>query len=85
MVNRESAMKQRVKERNQEKPEKTQCHHFWDIEVANGPSSMGTCRYCGETREFFNAFPTANPLKKSGNPLNLPRISDVEIKKENNS
>jgi hypothetical protein len=78
-------MKQRVKERIQEKPENTQCHHFWDIEVANGPSSMGTCRYCGETREFLNAFPVVNPLRKSGNPLNLPKISDVKIEKENNS
>ncbi|MFA5309548.1 MAG: hypothetical protein WC370_08725 [Dehalococcoidales bacterium] len=78
-------MKQKVKEWIQEKPEKASCHHFWDIEVANGPSSIGTCRYCGEKKEFFNAFPTINPLKKSGNPLSLPRMPDVAINRDNNS
>jgi hypothetical protein len=78
-------MKQKVKERVQEKTEKALCHHFWDIEVANGPASIGTCRYCGETKEFLNAFPTFNPLKKNGNPFNLPKLPDVEIDKENNS
>ena len=81
-------MRQKVKERTEEKPEKTEktaCHHFWDIEVANGPSSIGTCRYCGEKKEFFNAFPTFNPLKKNGSPLNLPRMPNVKIDKDNNS
>ena len=85
MVHRGCVMRQKVKERAPEKTEKVACHHFWDIEVANGPSSVGTCKYCGETKEFLNAFPTFNPLKKNGNPLSLPKLPDVEIDKENNS
>jgi hypothetical protein len=77
-------MRQRVKteERVEEKTEKQACHHFWVIEVANGPSSIGTCKYCGETKEFFNAFPTYNPLKKNGNPFKLPKLIKVEIDKD---
>jgi hypothetical protein len=77
-------MRQRVKtnERVEEKTEKQACHHFWVIEVANGPSSIGTCKYCGETKEFFNAFPTFNPLKKNGNPFKLPKLIKVEIDKD---
>ncbi len=80
-------MRQRVKvaERVAEKTEKPTCHHFWVIEVANGPSSLGTCKYCGETKEFLNAFPTFNPLKKNGNPLQLPKLPDIEIDKESES
>jgi hypothetical protein len=58
------------------------CHHFWVIDVANGPSSLGKCRVCGEKREFLNAFPTFNPLRKNANPLALPRIPKVEMDKE---
>ena len=74
-------MKQRMKEKRnlRGKKEKQKCHHYWEIEVANRPSSLGTCKYCGETREFLNAFPTFNPLRKNGNPLALPKIPDVEI------
>jgi hypothetical protein len=78
-------MKQRVKERIEEKPAKEQCHHYWVIEVANGPTSRGQCKYCGETREFLNAFPEFNPLRKNNNPLNLPKMPDVKIDGESNS
>jgi hypothetical protein len=78
-------MRQRVKEKLSEKKDKQTCHHYWEIEVANGPSSLGTCKYCGETREFLNAFPTFNPLRKHSNPLALPKIPDVEIDKESKS
>lgn len=78
-------MKQRVKERIEEKPAQEQCHHYWIIEVANGPTSRGECKYCGEKREFLNAFPAFNPLKRSGNPLSLPKLPDVEIEEESKS
>lgn len=77
-------MKNTVKERIEEKP-KEQCHHFWEIEVANGPTSIGTCKYCGEQKEFLNAFPTFNPLRRSSNPMNLPVMPDVEIEEESKS
>lgn len=76
-------MRQRVKvaektkekqEKQTEKPMNNQtCHHYWVIEVANGPSSFGTCKFCGEKKEFLNAFPTYNPLKK-GNLFQMPKL-----------
>ena len=75
----------KVKEKLSEKKEKATCHHYWVIEVANGPRSVGTCKYCGETREFFNAFPTFNPLRKNSNPLALPKLPVVEIDGKNKS
>jgi hypothetical protein len=75
-------MKRSLKEKVavQEKIQKTEqkCHHFWVIDVANGPSSLGKCKFCGEKKEFFNAFPTFNPLRKNANPLNLPKLTGLE-------
>lgn len=34
--------------------ESPRCQHFWVIEPAMGPESPGTCRTCGETRDFKN-------------------------------
>ena len=80
-------MRERTKETRKPSAEKEKptCGHYWEIEIANGPSSIGKCKYCGETKEFLNAFPTFNPLKKNSNPLALPKIPDVEIDKESNS
>jgi hypothetical protein len=52
-----SAMKNQVEERTGQNEEQEACHHYWVIEVANGPTSMGECKYCNERREFQNAFP----------------------------
>ncbi|MCS7206611.1 MAG: hypothetical protein NZ951_01555 [Dehalococcoidia bacterium] len=30
------------------------CRHKWVLEIPNGPTSRGTCRLCGEVREFRN-------------------------------
>jgi len=30
------------------------CHHYWMIETAEGPTSKGRCKFCGEEREFYN-------------------------------
>lgn len=78
-------MKQKVKERIEEKPAEEKCHHYWVIEVANGPTSRGECKYCGETKEFLNAFPEFNTLRRSGNPLRLPKMPEVEIDEESKS
>ena len=73
------------KEKSPTKESKPKCGHYWIIEVANGPSSLGTCKYCGETREFLNAFPTYNPLRKNSSPLTLPKLPNVEIEEEDKS
>jgi hypothetical protein len=31
------------------------CNHHWVIDSPNGPTSVGTCRTCGELREFKNS------------------------------
>ncbi len=30
------------------------CRHHWLIQAADGPTSNGVCRICGEVREFKN-------------------------------
>jgi hypothetical protein len=78
--------KEKEKEKIPEKSKKEQtCHHFWVVDVANGPSSVGTCKYCGEKKSFLNAFPVFNPLRKNANPLALPRLPEVEMEKESES
>ena len=79
-------MRQKDKETVQEITQKEeQCHHFWVIEVPNGPQSGGTCKYCGKNKEFLNAFPVFNPLKKNANPLELPKLPEVEMDKDSKS
>ncbi len=34
------------------------CAHHWVIDAASGPVSQGTCRVCGESREFKNSAET---------------------------
>jgi hypothetical protein len=84
MAERGCAMKQRVKEQEQTKTETKGCHHFWVIEVANGPTSTGKCKYCSERKVFYNAFPTFNPLRKN-NPLTFPELQKVRVHKESHS
>ena len=31
------------------------CNHHWIIDSPNGPTSTGTCRVCGEIRDFKNS------------------------------
>ena len=35
------------------------CRHHWLIQAADGPTSDGVCRICGEIREFKNYVETA--------------------------
>jgi hypothetical protein len=73
-------MRGKIKEKVAVQVPKEECRHFWVIEVANGPVSRGQCKYCGAKKEFYNAFPEFNPLKKGNNPFNLPRLGDIEEK-----
>jgi len=40
------------------------CAHYWVIESANGPTSRGVCKFCGEKREFRNSWYDLLPSKK---------------------
>lgn len=42
-----------------EVPAVPECRHHWLIETPHGPTSWGTCKHCGERREFSNASPDA--------------------------
>jgi hypothetical protein len=43
------------------------CIHHWLIETPDGKTSLGTCRLCGEIREFSNDW--TDPYMKSNNPV----------------
>jgi len=30
------------------------CCHYWLVESPNGPTSKGTCKFCGAEKEFEN-------------------------------
>ena len=77
--------KVKVKEKAREYVTSDQCHHYWIIEVANGPKSRGICKYCGETRDFMNSIPDLSPLKPRNNPLDLPEMPDVEFDDDSKS
>ena len=62
-----------------------ECRHYWLIEAANGPRSLGTCNYCGKERYFFNSFPDPSQLKQGTNPMGLPVMKHVEIDKKSQS
>lgn len=78
-------MRGKVKGKVKAQTQKEPCRHYWIIEIANGPVSRGACKYCGATKEFLNAFPELNPLKKNSNPLALPRLSGVKVRADNKS
>ena len=82
-------MRQKCEEKHEDSPEENkdenQCNHFWMIEIANGPSSRGECKFCGETKEFFNSITNINDPKRKTNPLKLPKISKVKLQKESTS
>jgi hypothetical protein len=33
----------------------TECQHHWMIGAATGPTSLGVCQLCGETKMFANS------------------------------
>ncbi len=61
--------------------EQPRCQHFWVIEPAQGPESRGTCRTCGETRDFKNYVEGAawgdSRLASSTDPLKLADVQRV--------
>ena len=53
------------------------CHHYWIIELPNGPTSRGRCKYCGLEREFDNLGPDSWRYADVSELLatNLPEIT----------
>ena len=77
--------KLKVEEKTKNYIASEQCHHYWIIEVANGPKSRGVCRYCGESRDFLNSMPDFSVLKRKTNPFGLPKMPDVELDDDSKS
>ncbi len=75
----------RIKEKNQDNTDQDECHHYWIIEIANGPKSRGKCKYCGETKVFFNSISDFTGPKRNTNPLKLPRMPGVKLDKGSKS
>ena len=45
------------------------CAHHWVIDAATGPVSRGTCKVCGEVREFRNSADAGgNPWRTRAGP-----------------
>ena len=78
-------MRPRAKGVAEEKREADQCHHFWVIEIANGPKRHGECKYCGKIRDFYNSITDLTDSKRKTNPLNLPKMSRVKLDKGSKS
>lgn len=32
------------------------CVHWWLLEAPRGPTSWGRCKFCGASKQFFNAY-----------------------------
>ena len=78
-------MRHKIKDAPEEYVAKDQCHHYWVIEIANGPTSKGACKLCGTVKEFFNVMPDPTVVKRNTNPLDLPELPDVKLDKESKS
>ncbi len=65
----------------------TACRHYWTIEPADGPTSRGVCRVCGEEKEFLNSWSDASYKGKDPRVFDLPNMleDDEEEEKEKNS
>ncbi len=54
------------------------CRHHWVIQAADGPVSNGSCRICGETREFKNYVESASWGDSRINNRNAAASTTVE-------
>ena len=65
---------------------KDECHHYWVIESASGPTSKGVCKFCGAEKEFYNSLPSAPVVpKKSNHVFDLPAMLEVEMDEDSKS
>ena len=70
--------KVKIEEKVTERVAENQCQHYWIIEMANGPTSKGVCKYCGEERDFFNADPNLSIPKKDNKTADILDEPDDE-------
>lgn len=51
---------------------KRTCHHYWIIDIPEGPTSRGICKFCGMEKEFDNMGPDS---WRYGDMSHLPVLS----------
>jgi len=56
------------------------CRHHWLIEPANGPSSLGKCKFCGEEKSFDNMLADIMSQKDVSEPF---ESDDVDADDDN--
>ena len=56
------------------------CSHHWVIDTPNGPTSIGTCKMCGEKQEFVNSLMSVGWEKVTsyGRSINSTQVSTPE-------
>ena len=59
--------------------EKGTCTHHWMIEPADGRTSVGVCKYCGEWREFENYVVVDSWVDDIFKIPSPPRIDDIDF------
>ena len=64
---------------------KDECHHYWLIESAEGPTSKGVCKFCGAEKEFSNSLQDFVVVKRPNRVLELAGTTDSEREDEQNS
>ena len=45
--------------------DESECRHYWLIDSANGPTSRGICKFCGEEKDFYNSVPEFTLYKRA--------------------
>jgi hypothetical protein len=70
-------------------PEAPVCRHHWRIESPNGATSVGSCKRCGEVREFQNSSTDSiwendsdSGNRWRGRGRNAPPVADVPASNE---
>ncbi len=58
---------------------KETCQHHWMIEPADGKTSIGVCKQCGEWREFNNYIVVESWVDDIFKIPSLPRHDDIEF------
>ena len=62
-----------------EAPVAQTCCHYWMIQPAEGPISLGVCRLCHESREFSNSIDNRESFKE---PVRIPAKVGAEESEE---
>ena len=80
-------MRRKVKDVSEESAPEAGCHHYWMLERASGPVSIGVCKLCGTEREFLNSLPQIISVRgrHTKRLFDLPELPDVEPDEESKS